>query len=680
MKKYEDILDSKKEDNNIKLNFLTHEPYSDNFYKLADKWSKLPIYSNKKTTEEFFNLVNTKQVILLTSGTGSGKTVLIPKFLLKYAINNNISGKIAITNPKILSTKANAVYAAQTLDVELGNEVGFKYKNSPAKFNSDKTKLLYLTDGTLRSIIINLDNNLSEYCGVIIDEAHERHIQIDLVLKLLKDIVTKREDFKLIIMSATINASVFRDYFNTDTIKYGELDIYKSPNYNIEHIWLNKDINIHNYLESSINICNNILKNIKKEDIDTNSILVFVPTVNDTFKGCQLITDENKKLYCIEVSAKTTDTNREIAIDKDLYKSQGEYNNKIIFATNVAESSITFDGLKYVVDTGLELVNEFDSYFNMNIVKKDYITQAQVKQRIGRTGRTGPGTAYHLYTEKKFNSLEEFPKPSILTSDITDIILSLIKYYDTINECLKSTNDLITPPSKYQINNSLHKLKFIKCLKMNKDNTNGTITRIGKMILKFKSGDILSILAIIMGYFLKCQREIIIIMSIIEITEGNIDLLINKKFKKNISMFKKYSYLNSDHITALNIYNANLIEENKQYFNKELIKKINRQIKIYSYHAKSFKSKQYKYINKKYKLIDIEIYDNIVDNIIYVLSQSHKYNLIKDNKSINFINNSTASVVFSPITKYDNLKGNLIFNNLINRFGRKVFQCITKIY
>ena len=185
-KKYEDILDSKRGDNNnIKLNFLTNEPYTDNFYDLADKWSKLPIYTNEKTTEEFFNLVNTKQVILLTSGTGSGKTVLIPKFLLKYAIDNNISGKIAITNPKILSTKANAIYAAKTLDVELGSEVGFKYKNSPAKSNSDKTRLLYLTDGTLRSIIINLDNNLSEYCGVIIDEAHERHIQIYLVLKLL---------------------------------------------------------------------------------------------------------------------------------------------------------------------------------------------------------------------------------------------------------------------------------------------------------------------------------------------------------------------------------------------------------------------------------------------------------------------------------------------------------------
>ena len=109
--------------------------------------------------------------------------------------------------------------------------------------------------------------------------------------------------------------------------------------------------------------------------------------------------------------------NKEIATEKELYKASG-YKNKIIFATNVAESSITFDGLINVIDTGLELSNSFDPLYNMNVIKKDYITQAQIIQRIGRSGRTCPGIAYHLYTKQLYDSLYKYPKPSILVIDI----------------------------------------------------------------------------------------------------------------------------------------------------------------------------------------------------------------------------------------------------------------------
>ena len=184
IKKYiNDILDSNAKYNN----FLTDKPYSLEFKKLATNWSKLPLYQNKTSISDFFNLLNTKQVILVVSGTGSGKTVLIPKFYLKYLIYMNVNKKIAITNPKIVTTKYNAKYSAQTLDVELGEEVGYKYKGK--SMTSDKSKLLYVTDGLILSLISGTDKLLSDYAGVIIDEAHERHIQIDLLIKLLKDII-----------------------------------------------------------------------------------------------------------------------------------------------------------------------------------------------------------------------------------------------------------------------------------------------------------------------------------------------------------------------------------------------------------------------------------------------------------------------------------------------------------
>ncbi len=198
-----------------------------------------------------------------------------------------LPGKIAITNPKIITTKSNAEYAADTLDVNLGDEVGYKYRKSPSNSYSDKTRLLYLTDGTLLSSILNGNSLLSEYYSIIIDEAHERQIQIDMLLFLIKEIISKRSDLKLIIMSATIKSEIFKDYFDIKGINYGELDIYKSANYHIDHFWynnINKD-----YLITVEEVSRDIIKKSEK-------LLVFVPTQKDTFKCCELITKKDKKV------------------------------------------------------------------------------------------------------------------------------------------------------------------------------------------------------------------------------------------------------------------------------------------------------------------------------------------------------------------------------------------------
>ena len=209
-KNMDDILDSIGKGKN----FLNDNKYSDEYKELAKYWSKLPLYEDNNKVKEFFKLLESKQVILLTSGTGSGKTVLVPKFVLKYILDLGLPGKVAVTNPKILTTKYNAEYGARTLDVKLGEEVGYKYKGAPADSVSEKSKLLYVTDGLILATILSGDKTLKDYQCVVIDEAHERHIQIDILLKMLKEVIELRPDFKLIIMSATINSEVFRNYFN----------------------------------------------------------------------------------------------------------------------------------------------------------------------------------------------------------------------------------------------------------------------------------------------------------------------------------------------------------------------------------------------------------------------------------------------------------------------------------
>ena len=750
MNNFEDILDINGKNNN----FINDKPLSESYKELAKQWSKLPMYKNKDSVKNFFDLLNNCQVILLVSGTGSGKTVLVPKFVLKYVISNNLPGKIAITNPKILTTVYNAEYGAKTLDVKLGEEVSYKYKGSPKYLSNSKTKLLYCTDGIILATILSRDPLLNDYQTIIIDEAHERQVNIDLLLRLIKELLPKRPDFKLIIMSATINSSIFRNYYNEINIKFGEMEVSSESNFPIEQIWLDSNVKVNrsNYLELSINKCLDILKNS-----DTGDIIIFVATQKDALNGCMQLNKKCpsiikscNKVYCIEVYSKMKQQDKDLAVSRDLYKSKG-YNRKVIFATNVAESSLTFDGLVYVIDSGYELANYYESKDNSYIVTKTYTSQAQVKQRIGRTGRTQTGIAYHLYQQKVYNTFKQFPEPNILVIDLTEFILSLINYSKNILNTNKLIKGFITIPKIDQIVNSIYKLFFIKSLKLIKpkilkisrktkktkkskkvlstesyklqsnidinnskiiekndkllsidsinwnkiktiDNINnilnGSLSQIGINILKMRSISVLSGLAIIMSKYMKCQIEIIQIISIIEICEGKLESLFefsNSEKDDVIYYYIKAGYDGSDHITILNIYNMYYLKNMTKYLNLKLFEKIDMRIKELLKYANKIKDEKYDYMKKKYNLINSEPYNYKEENILYVLGLSHYFNLLqRETKdiytSLNFINNSTTNIEYSifvpPIKLHTTF---VICHSLVNAFGNKKFICISQI-
>jgi len=475
--------------NATKNNFLTETKYSKEYKELSKKWSELPIYKHKKEIANIFKSFEKNQVTLIVSGTGSGKTVLVPKFLLKYIwetkTENKESTKIVITNPKTLTTIYNAEYSAKTLDVELGTHVGFKFRGSPANMISDQSKLIYATDGLLLAQINKGDLLLKEYDGVIIDEAHERQVPIDLLLYFFKHILKNRPEFKLIIMSATIDAEIFKQFYEKDDIKFGLVNVSGESNYPIESIYMkpNDKINLFNYMEIGISTILKILDTTDKGDI-----LMFVTSQKETEQGCMKlkklcpdkvsITDKCDQYYCAEVYAKMTDENRNLAIDKDAYKTLNDkYKRKVIFATNVAESSITMDGIIYVVDTGLEFISHFDYDRFAYVLDKRYITKAQIKQRMGRAGRTQNGVCYHLYTENNYNKLIDYPSPAIVLTNLTEHFLSFIKNANYLSDAIKITLNLITPATKKQIICAIRYLHFYNLIKLitlkNTDNQSG---------------------------------------------------------------------------------------------------------------------------------------------------------------------------------------------------------------
>ena len=233
----------------INLNPLNGKPYSDKYKKLAEKWKTFPVYQKAR---EIIDDINNNQVLLLVSQTGSGKSVLMPKITL-HTLNYN--GKIAMTLPKQIITKSAAEFAAETLDIELGQEVGYRYKGSDPKMRSDKTKILYTTDGTIVAKAFN-DITLKEYDAILIDEIHEQSVNMHILLYLMRETLKLRPEFKLIIMSATINTEIFATYFRD--FKFKTIDGGGARLHPIESVFLANTLDYKMTMEEGFKILINI--------------------------------------------------------------------------------------------------------------------------------------------------------------------------------------------------------------------------------------------------------------------------------------------------------------------------------------------------------------------------------------------------------------------------------------
>lgn len=560
------ILDPEGNNNNP----LTDKEYSQDYKDLAKIWSKFPAY---KEANKYISYIKDNQVILVQSSTGSGKTVLFPKYAL-HALDYD--GKIAITLPKQIIAKSAAEFAAKTLDVEIGKDVGYQYKGSDKRAKSNDNKLLYATDGTLVARLLN-DPELKDFNMVIVDEAHERKIQIDFLLYLLKNTLRLRKDFKVIIMSATINANLFQEYFSE--FKYKGIKIDSERLHPIESIFLTKPISERQFISKGIEIILDILKTT-----DDGDIMFFVTSSNEARDVCKKVTTNiynNKKkynnitckdgIYCVEVYSGMTSKNQQLAQEKSLYKSEGDYCRKLVIATNVAESSLTIDGIKYVVESGYELKSSYDAKFRARRLDRVMISHAQASQRMGRAGRTAPGICYHMYTKNEFeNIMEKFPDPDIRTSDITEECLRLLNLESigTTDKLLNVLTQFIEPPREIYIKLALKALNEQNMIK------DGQVTELGK-ISNNLGGTLIASVAILMGKYYNCMREIIMIMSGLDASRSNFSGFfilpttivqqprdgdrrkyfnqldkINKKFEEATNKLKHKS---GDHLSILNI-------------------------------------------------------------------------------------------------------------------------------
>lgn len=558
------------------------------YVNLAKKWSTFKVYDKRK---EIVKSIKDNQITLIKAGTGVGKTVLVPKLAL-HAVD--YKEKVITTIPKRIITKESAEFAAQTLDVIIGEEVGYFYSGTNKV--SSKTKLIYSTPGSLISKITGNDPTLSEYKVVVIDEAHERSIEIDILLMLLKNVLKIRKDLRVVIMSATIDLNIFSNYFNDGN----KIDVGSATTYPITSIFSDKEIT--NWKQSVVKTLMYILTETSKGDI-----LVFARSASDGISICKDLAGEinsyNKKQvsskakmnlsggnnettititkatknivdylspYCTQLASGVSKEQTELAIDETEYLRvfNGKYNRKIVVSTNVAESSLTVEGVVYVIDTGLEYTEAYYPEYKSNSLLEGVISKANVKQRKGRAGRTQPGTCFHLYTEKDYEKMEDYPKPDIVKTDLTSIILNLMRLpsINTISDVENLLNELITPPEPIFIRDALQNLYYLGCITSN--TSNGVVTGLGVELSKYRKIPVFYSRMLIASHKYKCSRDMMKIVSLLNELNGQISNIMiefepssklttvqNKaEHQKYLNTKEKYKNKLSDFIALLNIY------------------------------------------------------------------------------------------------------------------------------
>ena len=552
----------------INNNPFTNQPYSNVYKNLAESWSKYPAYEN---ANELIKDIKNNNVLTVVSGTGSGKTVLFPKYVAHVF---DYKKKIAITFPKKDIAKSSAQFSANCLDVELGTYVGYQYRNCGKNTQNEKTKLLYMTDGTLVARILS-DPLLLEFDAVLVDEAHERKINIDFLLYLLRNVLKERKEFKLIIMSATINEEIFKNYFSK--FAYKNLFIGAKTNYPIKSEFLDGELDIvkNEYLGKG----KDLIQKLLKDKDEKGAIIFFVSSINETKNICELLAFEDKSFKnvnnCVPMfSGMMENAFDYVTGDKEYYEGYIKNGRKIIIATNMAESSVTIPKISYVIDSGVEVASYFDPVNRIKILEKRYITQAQAKQRMGRTGRTGSGTCIHLYTKDIFdNKMEKFPAPSIRKESISYEMMRLlgIPQISNVKILKKTLNEFIEPPNEKYIKYELKYLKHMKMITTNEDD--GQLTNLGNTINDLQIEPAYGLM-MLMGFRLNCFREISALITIIGTIKGQISNLftlpldddskdkkwllekfekVKKEFKNDdgdhiaiLKMFKEYESLRND--------------------------------------------------------------------------------------------------------------------------------------
>lgn len=490
----------------------------------------LPVYSYR---DELLEAIRAHQTLIVVGETGSGKTTQLPQYLLEDGYTEGGKFQIAVTQPRRVAATAVATRVADEMNVVLGKEVGYSIRFED-KTTAGETVLKYMTDGMLLREFLE-DPELKKYSCIMIDEAHERTLATDILLGLLKDILPHRKDMKLLISSATMNATRFSRFFNN------------CPIFNVPGRRYPVDIRYTvqpeaNYLQAAIST---VLQIHTKEPLP-GDILVFLT-------GQEEIESIKEKM---ELIIEKLDSNIAPMIITPIYANlpQEQQNEifkptphncrKVVLATNIAETSLTIDGVKYVVDPGYVKENSFVPSTGMTQLLTVPCSRASADQRAGRAGRVGPGKCFRIFTKwSYYNELEMMPKPEIVRTNLSHTVLLLLSLgiSDLINF------PMLDKPSIPSLSKSLENLYLLGAL-----NSKGAITRLGRIMCDFPCEPEFAKVLHTAATHESCRGVLDECISIVAMLHETKSLLLGPKNNPGSHIVGQ---VDSDHMLYLEIYN-----------------------------------------------------------------------------------------------------------------------------
>jgi pre-mRNA-splicing factor ATP-dependent RNA helicase DHX15/PRP43 len=491
--------------------------------------------------DEFLKMFQNTQILVFVGETGSGKTTQIPQFVLYDDLPQNSRKMIACTQPRRVAAMSVAQRVAQELDVELGEEVGysirFEEKSGP------KTILKYMTDGMLLREAMT-DHDLTRYSVLILDEAHERTLATDILMGLIKDVAKRRPDLKIIIMSATLDAQKFQGYFND-----APLLLVPGRTHPVEIFYTTEPEK--DYLEAAIRTVLQIHATEPEGDI-----LLFLTGEEEIEDACRKINIEVDdmiqeadagpiKVYPLYGSLPPAQQQRIFDPAPPPRTPNGRPGRKCIIATNIAETSLTIDGIVYVVDPGFSKQKVYNPRIRVESLLVSPISRASAKQRAGRAGRTRPGKCFRLYTESAFKKdLIEQTHPEILCSNLAMTVLQLKKL--GVEDLVHF--DLMDPPAPETLMRALEELNYLACL-----DDEGELTALGRLASQFPLDPTLGVMLITSPEFY-CSNEILSMTSLLSVPQVFMRPANNRK--RADAMKDLFAHPDGDHLTLLNVYHA----------------------------------------------------------------------------------------------------------------------------
>ncbi|XP_070574993.1 probable ATP-dependent RNA helicase DHX35 [Ptychodera flava] len=516
---------------------VIHNPHIS--LSIEQQRQRLPIFKHRN---HILYLVGKYQTVVIVGETGCGKSTQIPQYLSEagWTAQGHV---VAVTQPRRVAAVTVANRIAEEMGAVLGHEVGYAIRFDDCT-DPTSTKIKFLTDGVLVREMMS-DPLLKKYSVIMIDEAHERTLYTDIIVGLLKKIQKKRKDLKLIVSSATLDAEMFQDFFNnneTDDVNKDTASILtvEGRTFPVDVFYTISPVP--DYIKEMVDT---IFKIHKEEP--AGDILAFLTgqdevenVVSSVKEQARHLGDRYMKMWVLPMYGGLPASEQ-----MKVFERTGKNTRKVVIATNIAEASITINGIVYVIDCGFVKLRAYNPKTGLEGLVVVPVSQASAEQRSGRAGRVRSGKAYRLFTEDDFLKLPKSSVPEMQRTNLSTVILQL--------KCLGIDNVLrfnfLSAPSS---NAMIRGLELLYALGAIDDNAK-LAQPLGVRMAEFPLDPMFAKMVLISGEY-GCSEEILTITAMLQVQ--NIFLSPSKQKAAAEKAKRRFSVKEGDHITLLNVYES----------------------------------------------------------------------------------------------------------------------------